>query len=95
MPLTVEDVILEVAQALHAQDFGGHHRKKWANTEWKDMPDEGVYEYVDRAEPVLRAAIKAGFVIIPQSEVNQAWIPRKPQSLIRPRIKLSGRVDIG
>lgn len=86
------EIVLEVARLFHLKDYikGQKGRKvsERAKILWAELEQEDIEFYCKKVEPVIVAVLKAGFVILKQSEVSQAYLPLREQQIVRPVIRL-------
>ena len=93
------DIVLEVARLFHLKDYiksqRGLRTSERAKIPWTELGEEDLKFYVKRVRPVIEMILAAGFVILQQSEVSQAYLPLHKQQIVRPVIRLSTARKVG
>lgn len=95
------EVVLGVARLFHLKEYirsqrGGSGRtSKRAKIAWTDLEQKDIDFYCKKVQPVIEAVLAAGYVILLQSEVSQAYRPLREQQIVRPVIRLPGAKKSG
>ena len=91
------EIVLEVARLFHLKDYIKSQRGKRvaarAKIPWAELGQDDLGFYVKKVQPVLDTILAAGFVILKQSEVSQAYRPLREQQIVRPVIRLPTSKD--
>jgi len=88
------EITLEVARLFHLSDYikaqksGSSKASERAKKPWTELHKDDLEFYVKKVQPVMDAILTAGFVILRQSEVSQAYLPLRKQQIARPVIRL-------
>ena len=93
------EIVLGVARLFHLKEYiksqKGSRTSKRAKVAWTDLEREDIDFYCKKVQPVIEAVLAAGYVILQQSEVSQAYRPLREQQIVRPVIRLPGAKKSG